>query len=100
MMSGITAQIKDILENEVHILQEKNIQKMSTKNGMMDSVDVDINKGFCIVEALTENINHLVTVEQGYPKNGESLTTFNTDIVVMSGNYYRKLIKLLKDGNN
>lgn len=97
MMSGIE-KIKDILDNSIEV-KSKWIKKLPTKNGVLDNIDININKGFCLIEGLTESSNGLITYRQEYPKDEESIVTFNTDLVVMKGEDYRELLELINNGN-
>ena len=88
-MSGI----KEILENRVHKLHKKSHKRMMTKNGVLDKVDLQINKSFSIIDAL-DDLNHLVTYTQDYPVENGSIVHFETDIVVMKREDYDELLKL------
>ena len=89
MMNGI----KEILENRVHKLHNKSHKRMMTKNGVLDKVDLQINKSFSIIDAL-DDLNHLVTYTQDYPVEDSSIVHFETDIVVMKREDYDELLKL------
>jgi hypothetical protein len=90
--------IKEILTTRVHKLHNKSHKRMMTKNGMLDKVDLQINKSFSIIDAL-DNLNHLVKHTQDYPVDNGSIVHFDTDIVVMSREDYNELLKLT-DGIN
>ena len=89
MMNGI----KEILENRVHKLHNKSHKRMMTKNGVLDKVDLQINKSFSIIDAL-DDLNHLVKYNQDYPVEDSSIVHFETDIVVMKREDYDELLKL------
>ena len=91
-MSGI----KEILENRVHKLHKKSHRRMSTKNGVLDKADLQINKSFSIIDAL-DDLNHLVKYTQDYPVDNGSIVHFETDIVVMKREDYDELLKLAND---
>ena len=91
-MSGI----KEILENRVHKLHDKSHRRMMTKNGVLDKVDLQINKSFSIIDAL-DDLNHLVKYNQDYPVEDSSIVHFETDIVVMKREDYDELLKLADD---
>ncbi len=88
-------EIKDILLNDIHTVNNTTVCTLPTKNGMLDPLHVEVRSGMCIAEAL-HNVNNLVNVTQGYPKNSESKVTFAADLVVMEGREYRRLIELLE----
>jgi hypothetical protein len=89
--------IKDILKNEVFEISNTKHLKMNTKNGILDNIDLSINKSLCLIEVL-EDLSQLVSYKQAYPIEDQSAVTFDVNIVVMKGDVYNKLIKLL-DGN-
>lgn len=67
---------------------------MMTKNGVLDKVDLQINKSFSIIDAL-DDLNHLVKYNQDYPVENSSIVHFETDLVVMSRENYDELLKLV-----
>jgi hypothetical protein len=69
---------------------------MMTKNGVLDKVDLQINKSFSIIDAL-DDLNHLVKYTQDYPVEDSSIVHFETDLVVMSRENYDELLKLIDD---
>jgi hypothetical protein len=91
-MSGI----KEILTNRVHKIHNKSHRRMMTKNGVLDKVDLQINKSFSIIDAL-DDLNHLVKYTQDYPVEDSSIVHFETDLVVMSRENYDELLKLIDD---
>jgi hypothetical protein len=93
-MSGIE-KIKDILTNDSVKLKESLNVTMNTKNGILDPIEVKINRGFCLIEALTNNVSDLITVDQGYPSNEKSEVEFNSDLVVLKSSDYNNIIKIL-----
>jgi len=86
--------IKEILTNRVHKINNKSHRRMMTKNGVLDKVDLQINKSFSIVDAL-DDLNHLVKYNQDYPVEDSSIVHFETDLVVMSRENYDELLKLI-----
>ena len=86
--------IKEILTNRVHKIHNKSHRRMMTKNGVLDKVDLEINKSFSIVDAL-DDLNHLVKYTQDYPVENSSIVHFETDLVVMSRENYDELLKLI-----
>ena len=92
-------EIKNILEKEVHILHNKRNVSLQTVNGIPDPIDLQIQKGLSIVDALTDNSNDLVKVKTNYTENNRSVVEFNTDIVILDGQDYRELLRLLENGN-
>lgn len=97
-MNGME-EIKTILEKEVHILHNKRSVSLQTVNGIPDPIDLQIQKGLSIVDALTDSSTNLVRVKKGYPKDEVSVVEFNTDIVILDGQDYRELLRLLENGN-
>lgn len=89
--------IKDILEHDTYIVDEKHIVNLPTKNGILDPLHVEVQRGLCITEAIDAKYNKLVTVKQSYPKDGQATTTFTADAVVLDGRDYRRIIQLLNE---
>ncbi len=86
--------IKEILINKVHIVHGKDSRIITTKNGILDKLELDINKSLCIVDAL-DDLNHLVKYKQDYPVDNKSIVHFETDMVVMKKEDYMELLKLV-----
>lgn len=89
-------EILDILTNDVNIVNNVSENIMATKNGMLDELHVEVNRGICVAEALY-GLNNMVNIKQGYPKNNQSAVTFTADMVVMDGRDYRRLLELLEN---
>lgn len=94
-MINSISEIKHILNNQTVKIEEKTIVSLPTKNGILDPLHVEVQRGLCIVEGLNNNANSMVSVKQNYPKDGHSVTTFKADMVVLDGREYRLIIELL-----
>lgn len=94
MMNEIK-EIKDILLNKSNYIGDTKLKSISTdKNGVLDDLELNLNKSLTMVEAF-DNLNHLVEVKQYYPNNDQSTVQFDIDLVLLQGKDYRRILNLL-----
>lgn len=94
MMSGIQ-EIKNILEKESYLIEERReVSLSSDKNGVINDIELEINKLFLITEALVDAAT-LVDSKLGYPTKDKRKADITADLVILKGEDYRELISLL-----
>lgn len=93
-MSGIE-KIKNILEKESYLIEKRReVSLLSDNNGVIEPIDLEINKSLTLVEVL-DDVNSLVKVNAAYPTKVKRKVEFIADLVVLDGEDYREILSLL-----